>query len=164
MHQKPLNMIGLAQLDAFVPRGFEVDCVGNGAVGAYHSVEIVIDEAESVRIDGSYHIYTALAQARGRHPQPRPAGDALEYDAVLLLAPVGSDFFIMFNSNLDTQTFVVAEPPSKKYWYRVVDTGLVPPNDILPQGSEEAIQSQRKYSVKARSMVILISKERPSNG
>ncbi len=75
-----------------------------------------------------------------------------------------SDFFIMFNSNLDTQTFVVAEPPSKKYWYRVVDTGLVPPNDILPQGSEEAIQSQRKYSVKARSMVILISKERPSNG
>ncbi|MCL2443514.1 MAG: glycogen debranching enzyme, partial [Treponema sp.] len=70
-----------------------------------------------------------------------------------------NDFYIMFNSSIDPVTFVLAEPPHKKQWFRAVDTGLISPNEILQPGKEEQLASQRSYSVKARSIVILISKE-----
>ncbi|MDR0320353.1 MAG: glycogen debranching protein GlgX [Treponema sp.] len=70
-----------------------------------------------------------------------------------------SDFFIMFNASTDLQNFVVSEPLSKKEWIRVVDTGLPSPNEILLPGNEEHLSSQRSYPVKARSIVILISKD-----
>jgi glycogen operon protein len=70
-----------------------------------------------------------------------------------------NDFYIMFNSNSDPYNFTVAYPPPKKKWYRVVDTGQPSPNDILSPGSEEPLIYQNSYSVKARSIVILISKE-----
>jgi len=70
-----------------------------------------------------------------------------------------NDFYIMFNADCDLKSYVLAEPPHKKQWYRVVDTGLPSPNDILTPGNEEHLSSQRSYSVKARSIVILISKE-----
>jgi glycogen operon protein len=69
------------------------------------------------------------------------------------------DFFIMFNSGTDAKTFILAEPINKKEWFRVVDTGLQPPNDILTPGTEKHLTSQHKYQVRARSMVILISKD-----
>ena len=69
------------------------------------------------------------------------------------------DFYIMFNSDMEVKSFNVADPPPKKEWYRVVDTGLSAPSDIFPPGSEKKLQSQKVYSVKARSTVILISKE-----
>ena len=70
-----------------------------------------------------------------------------------------NDFFIMLNSNKDLQKFKVASPPPKKEWLRAVDTGLPSPEDILTQGNEKPLASQILYPVKARSMVILISKE-----
>ncbi|MCL2244598.1 MAG: glycogen debranching protein GlgX [Treponema sp.] len=70
-----------------------------------------------------------------------------------------NDFFIMFNADLDTRSFVLAHAPAKKKWYRVVDTGINPPNDILLPGSEVLCSSQKIYPVKARSIVILISRE-----
>jgi len=70
-----------------------------------------------------------------------------------------NDFYIMFNADIDLQQFIIAEPPPKKIWWRVVDTGISSPNDILLPGNEESLSSQRAYSVKARSMVILMSKE-----
>jgi glycogen operon protein len=70
-----------------------------------------------------------------------------------------NDFFIMLNSDIDTQAFVLAEPPAKKEWFRVVDTGLLHPNDILLPGQEKSLPSQHMYPVKARSIAILISKE-----
>jgi glycogen operon protein len=70
-----------------------------------------------------------------------------------------NDFYIMFNANADPYTFKIADPPPKKKWYRAVDTGHTSPNDILPLGNEEPLASQKSYSVKARSIVILISKE-----
>jgi glycogen operon protein len=70
-----------------------------------------------------------------------------------------NDFYIMMNADIDTQAFIIAEPPAKKEWFRKVDTGLLSPNDILPLGSEKRLLSQHRYHVKARSMVILISKE-----
>jgi len=71
-----------------------------------------------------------------------------------------NDFYIMFNSNIELQSYIIADPPSRKEWYRVVDTGLSSPNDILLPGNEERLSSQRAYKVKARSIVILISKEK----
>jgi glycogen operon protein len=70
-----------------------------------------------------------------------------------------NDFFIMLNADIDTEAFIIAEAPAKKEWFRVVDTGLASPNDILTPGNEKILPSQHKYPVKARSMVILISKE-----
>ena len=71
-----------------------------------------------------------------------------------------NDFYIMLNSSSDIHKFLIAEPPSKKVWLRAVDTGISSPNDILPPGSEEHLASQRVYHVKARSIVILVSKEK----
>jgi len=70
-----------------------------------------------------------------------------------------NDFYIMFNSSSDAQNFIVIEPPVKKNWFRAVDTGLTSPNDILLPGNEKSLTFQRTYSVKARSLVILISRE-----
>jgi glycogen operon protein len=69
-----------------------------------------------------------------------------------------NDFFIMFNSSLETAVFALLEAPGKRKWFRTVDTSLNPPNDILPPGKEEALGSHSKYRVKSRSMVILLSK------
>jgi glycogen operon protein len=69
-----------------------------------------------------------------------------------------NDFYIMFNADVDLKTFILAEPPAKKQWYRTIDTGLNSPDDILLPGNEKNLQSQRNYQVKARSMVILISR------
>ena len=71
-----------------------------------------------------------------------------------------NDFYIIFNASLDVQPFILASPPSKKEWYRFLDTGLQPPNDILSAGNDKILPSQNTYPVKARSMVILISKEK----
>jgi glycogen operon protein len=68
-------------------------------------------------------------------------------------------FYIMINADIEIQSFVLAEPPSKKEWFRVVDTGLSAPRDILLPGTEERLPSQRVYPVKARSVAILISKD-----
>jgi glycogen operon protein len=70
-----------------------------------------------------------------------------------------NDFFIMFNASTDTQGYVLADPPPKKEWMRVVDTGLHSPNDIMLPGYEKKLPSQHVYPVKARGMVILISKD-----
>jgi glycogen operon protein len=71
-----------------------------------------------------------------------------------------NDFYIMINSDIDSMAFHLAEPPGKKEWLRVVDTGLLPPNDILSPGDEKILPSQHTYPVKARSMAILISKDK----
>jgi len=71
-----------------------------------------------------------------------------------------NDFYIMFNAHFEVKNFAIAEPPSKKEWLRAVDTGLSSPEDILLPGMEARLSSQRTYPVKARSMAILISKEK----
>jgi len=70
-----------------------------------------------------------------------------------------NDFYIMINACPCNQAFTMKEAPSKKKWFRVIDTGLSSPNDILPPGSEKEIPSQRTYPVKGRSIAIMISKE-----
>ena len=69
-----------------------------------------------------------------------------------------ADFFIMFNAGLDPVAFFVPSASDRKIWFQTVDTSLNSPDDILPSGSEIALPNQHKYTVKARSMVILVSK------
>ncbi|MDR2479649.1 MAG: glycogen debranching enzyme, partial [Treponema sp.] len=69
-----------------------------------------------------------------------------------------ADFFIMFNAGLDPVVFYVTAAGDRKTWFRAVDTSFNSPNDILPAGTEAVLPNQHKYTVKARSMAILISK------
>jgi glycogen operon protein len=68
-----------------------------------------------------------------------------------------NDFFIMFNSSTKMISFKVSVPPDGKKWFRVVDTGLDSPNDVLPYGHSVLLDPQESYLVKARSLVVLIS-------
>ena len=69
-----------------------------------------------------------------------------------------SDFFIMLNAGLDPVTFFIPPAAGCIPWYRVVDTSLKSPLDILPDGNEEPLAQPNKYKVNPRSMVMLISK------
>jgi glycogen operon protein len=69
-----------------------------------------------------------------------------------------NDFFIMFNASLDQTVFTLAGAPPKRSWFRAIDTSLNSPEDILPPGGEKPLASQLKYTVKARTIAILISK------
>jgi len=94
-----------------------------------------------------------------------PDWDKLEYSLALQVngrrADIARDmddnnFFIMFNAGTEPVIFQIPSPDNK--WYRVVDTSLKSPDDILAAGSEEKPANPYKYKVNARSMVILISK------
>jgi glycogen operon protein len=69
-----------------------------------------------------------------------------------------NDFYIIFNAGLDPVVFFIPSAASRKRWFRVVDTSLSSPQDILPVGSEEPLPLPYKYKAKGRSTVILISK------
>jgi glycogen operon protein len=69
-----------------------------------------------------------------------------------------NDFYIMFNASLEPIIFFIPSATNRKRWYRVVDTSLNSPHDILTAGKEEPLTPPYKYEVKARSTVILISK------
>jgi len=69
-----------------------------------------------------------------------------------------NDFFIMINAGNKRAMFTVCAPPTGKRWFRAVDTALSGPKDILKPGEEEELPNPGNYSVQARSMVILVSK------
>jgi glycogen operon protein len=96
-----------------------------------------------------------------------PKWDKLGYPLALLIngrhADVtrdrdNNDFYLMFNASLDNVVFSIPAANDRRQWFRVVDTTLLSPQDILPEGSEEPIPLTNKYKVKSRSVVILISK------
>jgi glycogen operon protein len=68
-----------------------------------------------------------------------------------------NDFFIMFNSSAYNVSFKLQSPSDRKKWFRAIDTDLDSPNDIMPSGCEVLLDSQESYSVKSRSIVVLIS-------
>ncbi|MDR2160192.1 MAG: glycogen debranching protein GlgX [Treponema sp.] len=117
--------------------------------------------------DGSYNAIPDIAwyDERGRTPNWDKLGPylALRVDgsrADILADVDDNDFFIMFNAGLDPRLFAVAEAPGGKAWYRAVDTALPSPEDILPPGTEQIVSPGDRYTVKARSTVVFISKER----
>ncbi|MCL1837427.1 MAG: glycogen debranching protein GlgX [Treponema sp.] len=75
-----------------------------------------------------------------------------------------NDFFLMFNAGLDPVMFIVPAANDRKRWFRVVDTSLKSPRDILSAGSEEPLVPPHRYKVKARSTVVLLSKTPETHG
>jgi len=69
-----------------------------------------------------------------------------------------NDFYMMFNASLNPVVFSIPAANDRRQWFRVIDTTQNSPNDILSEGSEEALAISNKYKVNARSVVVLISK------
>src|SRR5882757_3533422 len=64
------------------------------------------------------------------------------------------DLYVMINGHWQDHEFAVAEGrPSE--WWRVVDTSLASPEDIVEPGKEPQLQNS-KYKVGARSVVVLL--------
>jgi glycogen operon protein len=115
--------------------------------------------------DGNYNAIPDITwfDEKGASPDWEKIGYnlALRVDgskAEILADQDDNDFFIMFNASIESTIFNLAPAPAKKNWFRAVDTSLFSPEDILAHGSEKTLASQQKYTVKARSMVVLISK------
>jgi glycogen operon protein len=91
-----------------------------------------------------------------------PDWDRLGYNLALQIngrKDNDNDFFIMLNAGLDPVIFIIPPAAGNKPWFRVVDTSLPSPHDILPADKEEALAVPNKYKLKARSIAILISKD-----
>jgi isoamylase len=69
-----------------------------------------------------------------------------------------NDFFIMFNSSTKDAEFWVCGAPYGKSWHLALDTSLDPPDDLPEPGEEPRLLSQDRYLVRARSMVVLLSR------
>ena len=69
-----------------------------------------------------------------------------------------NDFFLVFSALEKDQEFVVCAPPKGKSWYLALDSGQPSPEDFLIPGHERLLPVQNRYTVKARSVVVLISK------
>ncbi|MDR2792512.1 MAG: glycogen debranching protein GlgX [Treponema sp.] len=96
-----------------------------------------------------------------------PHWDTLEYCLVLRLngseADIladrdDNDFFIMFNSSAKQSPFTIPDAAGKngKKWFRVIDTALPPPDDILAPGTEKPLPTSGIYLMKPRSAAVLI--------
>ena len=66
-----------------------------------------------------------------------------------------ADIHVMFNMYWNNLEFEIPAIESRK-WYRVVDTALPSPEDILESGQEQLIED-KTYLVEGRSIVVLIS-------
>ncbi|MFN6535568.1 MAG: glycogen debranching protein GlgX [Nostoc sp. EkiNYC01] len=72
-----------------------------------------------------------------------------------------ADIHVMLNMYWEDLDFEI--PPIKgRKWFRVIDTALASPMDIVEPG-EETVVSGNVYSVKERSVVVLVSKWFPVN-
>ncbi len=74
--------------------------------------------------------------------------------------PGMNDLYIIFNMDLEGHDFELPGLTKARKWYRVMDTSLDAPSDILEEGKETLLDSQSQYSAKSRSTVLLIGKSR----
>lgn len=68
------------------------------------------------------------------------------------------DVLMMFNADDCHRLFYLPPAPHNGRWRRVIDTGLPAPNDIHPEAEAAELEPAIAYPVKARSMVVLISR------
>lgn len=68
------------------------------------------------------------------------------------------DLFIILNSHWEKILFKLPSYSKGLKWYRVVDTGLCSPDDILEDGNEILLNPNNQYLAQERSVVILIGK------
>lgn len=69
-----------------------------------------------------------------------------------------NDFYVATNMDIYDLTITLPALPDNKKWYRVCDTCLNAPDDILDLGKEEEMNEQRRYVLISGCSVILMSK------
>jgi glycogen operon protein len=69
-----------------------------------------------------------------------------------------NDFYLIFNAADEPAVFSIGPAPMARRWYRVVDSSLPSPEDIVEPGAEVPLLPQDEYAVAARSLVLLLSK------
>jgi len=69
-----------------------------------------------------------------------------------------NDFYIATNTDIYDLTITLPAPSAGKKWYRVADTCLNSPEDILEAGKEELLDEQRRYVLVSNCSIILMSK------
>ena len=67
------------------------------------------------------------------------------------------DIYIACNSWRDPLPFRIPPSPSGKPWRRVIDTAQPSPLDVLPEDVGPRLLPDRRYSVAAHSMIVLVS-------
>ncbi|GHU56070.1 hypothetical protein FACS189442_4310 [Spirochaetia bacterium] len=115
--------------------------------------------------DGNYNAIPDICwfDEEGETPDWEKIGSclALRMDgskAEVLADKDDNDFFIMFNGGKKDVDFIISEPINGKSWIRVVDTGLPSPDDIIaPPDAGKPLDPTETYTVKGRSMAVLIS-------
>jgi len=76
----------------------------------------------------------------------------------LLPAREDTDIYLMTNSAVKKQLFLLPLPSPAKKWHLFVDTAKDSPDDIFAPGSERQLTDQKKYTLEERSTVVLIGK------
>jgi glycogen operon protein len=67
------------------------------------------------------------------------------------------DFYVAFNSWVETLPFEIPPSPSGRAWRLAVDTGLAPPEDIVPPDEGLQVAPDSFYRVAPYGMIVLIS-------
>ncbi|QQO10072.1 glycogen debranching protein GlgX [Breznakiella homolactica] len=114
--------------------------------------------------DGNYNAIPDISwfDAEGHTPDWEKADMLLAFridgsKADIIADRDDNDFCIMFNAGPKPVSFTVPPSLDGKKWYRVIDTGLESPDDIVPVGKGRLLNPQNTYTVRDRSMVVLIS-------
>lgn len=68
-----------------------------------------------------------------------------------------NDFFIIFNGSTRRVSVTVCTPPEGKQWYRVIDTALSAPDDVILEGSQDRYIAG-EYVCVSRSVVAFLSR------
>ena len=68
-----------------------------------------------------------------------------------------SDFFIAFNAWSDTVRFRLPPSPSGRSWFRVADTAVPAPLDIVSEADAQELPPQFVYPVAAHSLIVLLA-------
>ncbi|TVR71142.1 MAG: glycogen debranching enzyme, partial [Spirochaetaceae bacterium] len=65
------------------------------------------------------------------------------------------DFYLLFNTAREEQSFVVPAAPPGLCWVRVIDTARPSPEDIYPAGAELKVADPPELMLQGRSLVVL---------
>jgi glycogen operon protein len=72
-----------------------------------------------------------------------------------------ADFvYVAMNAHWESHSFALPALPEPMRWHRFVDTAMTPPGDCSPPGHEPILDEQHHLPVGARSVVILVGKDR----
>ena len=72
--------------------------------------------------------------------------------------PADLDMYLIANAFWEEKLFELPGTLEHRHWYRVLDTRLASPQDILPEGEEASLKNQKTYSVGSRSVVLMMAK------